>query len=113
MPRSGRTSFIENAPVNITIIECEIIIPLYKAAIILQEYKLSQLKDRTFGDSEMEWTDSEGKEVAFGYLGRDASIKIIGYSPFEGDEAIFLMNCYKTRQISYNEQLFQADFNQK
>lgn len=75
---------------------------LSQAKRLLEECQREELRDHAFGDAEVYWM-RHGKEVAFGYFGRDASVSGDGWS-FGGDEAWQLRKCGKLGAVERNDE---------
>lgn len=70
---------------------------------LLAQWHRYELRDRYFGDSEIEWLDDEGVCRASGYLGRTDALVIYNFHSYESDEVIKLAYICKSNHLEYNE----------
>lgn len=76
---------------------------LTAAIILLNTCVRSELRDHAFGDAEVSWT-KDGKEIAGGYFGRDASVWINDGPSFKDDEARQLRRCGSEGHVERNDE---------
>lgn len=68
-----------------------------------------ELRDHAFGDAEVYWFYG-GKEIAFGYRGRNPEVSLTPISRFEGNEARELLDCGIEGEVTRNDEVGPEDF---